>query len=169
MQITNSTNTMIQRLFARETEQTKAVNSAGEAEKTAETKLPMGSIAGRYDLTNISPREVDRLAHELNDNGHISTQDFMILLTRGAEFMQHMPNADFSEEELNQKSNLITDFQNSLKMSRSFGDNTEGLEHLLETLKEVQERGEEERNAPAPGGVRLSSATMVELLSEQEA
>lgn len=152
MQVGNTTGPAWFKLLTAKSQPTEEASFDQKVEKSAGSKMSVdpissvGAIAGRYDLNNISPREIDQLAHELNDSGNISTQDFMILLTRGAEFLSHMPGNRYTEERLNQKTDLIADFQYSLKMSQNGGAPTEGLEHLLATLEKIQSLGEEERD-----------------------
>ncbi len=163
MQVGSSTNQPLINLLNAGTSSDKAEKFDRAAEETAGSKVPatkktMAEImSGQYDLTNISPREVDRFAKELFDNGLISTQESMILLTRGAEFMSHSPGANYTEAQLNEKSNLIEAFQNSIKLSQSHGGSTEGVERLLAKLEKAQ--------AQEQGSDRLTSQVSDETLS----
>lgn len=118
-----------------------------EAEKTAGPNrrpvkiLTAEQIAKKYDLSNITPREVDSMAEELSEGGHISTAEKMMLLTRGEEFLSHMPGNFYDEARVTAPINLINQVTDSIAMSKAHGGATEGSELLLEMLNRMHELG----------------------------
>jgi len=51
------------------------------------TSLSFADIAKMFDVTGISPTEIDQLAGALKDSGAASDQDILQLQTKGSEFL----------------------------------------------------------------------------------
>lgn len=64
-------------------------------------------IAAGYDVTNMSPREIDQLAKDLRENNAASLRDVMMLMAHGEEFLSHTPGNIYTEERLTRKMDLL--------------------------------------------------------------
>lgn len=155
----------------------KAEKNTGEKEGiAASTKATaakgahgVSQIAARYDVTDISPREIDQLAKELKESDQISDGDWLMLLTRGAEFLSHFPGNYYTDDKLNERSDLLGNIQRNLGEAEKRGDPTLALKRQLAFLENLQAQG----NSSKTTGYQLGTAAVADetlsgLLSLQE-
>lgn len=128
-------------------------------------------IYADYDLTNITPNEIDELGARLWEAGDTDLESTFMLLTRGAKFQEHLCQMlyeagiiDSPDFDGDRAFNLIDGVANQLEMSRRMGDPTEYLERALAELKDIHARSEEiraERDAPIPPSTSASAQSMI--------
>jgi hypothetical protein len=115
-------------------------------------------IFAKYDLNNISPREIDLLVDELRDNGHTDDVEMIMMLeTRGERFMRHLRESVGVEAVANDyeaKFDLIGSIKTQIQFARAHGDPTEASEELLAML----ERYDAQRDTQLRPSARNSSA-----------
>ena len=144
-----------------------------EADTTASgTKKSRLDIMSQYDMRNISPREVDQIAAELRENGHIDS-DYMMLLTYGEEFRRGLAqsiseatgqNIPFGEAEATKKFDMISTVEYQKKLAKSFGDPTEAYDTMLAYLESSQDyRASRAQTAP-----QFAHDTTAAMLAAQE-
>lgn len=92
----------IQAEIREETEQQARTGKVGESVDTTSNAvgavLSFSEIAAKYDIGNISPREVDQLAMELSASGAVPNRDIMMLMAHGEEFLSHLPGGYYKDE-----------------------------------------------------------------------
>lgn len=124
-------------------------------------------VKGRYDMTNISPREVDQAAQELVDAGAKDVVKIGALLLKGENWHAHteLMLADVKREtgieiELpsfapNQKRNLVAETQENIEYLKGIGKDTTHAEEFLAFLKSFH--GESGSIHSASAGVAAAS------------
>ncbi|WP_169570302.1 hypothetical protein [Sneathiella limimaris] len=120
-----------------------AAQEAGAASNsqavTPAAPMTFDEIAAKYDIHNISPRQVDALAKALQENDLISTKDFMMLTTHGEEFRTHLqrhvydagltplsPDSPEFQKIMSEGVDLMSIAQTQLKFAERAGDPTQG-------------------------------------------
>ncbi|WP_421704570.1 hypothetical protein [Aliiroseovarius sp.] len=103
---------------------------------TGPTKGPeaIAAIKSRYDMTNITPRQVDQLVSELQDAGHEFGAELLTLMTYGEEFQSHLARTFGGEPQPHRAMNLIEHGKAQLDYARRAGDPTEHWQMFLEYL-----------------------------------
>jgi hypothetical protein len=80
------------------------------------------------------------LAAQLKDSGRISDGDYLTLLTRGADFLSHLPGDHYTAERLNAKSDIVTQTEWQLAEATKRGDPVEALTDLLDFFRAFEAR-----------------------------
>lgn len=101
-----------------------AVMSASQSE-------PIAAVQAKYDVTNITPAEVDQMFDELVDAGYPITEDLLMLSSMGERFRSHLGSITGSAPDLSRPVNLVQTAEQQLVMARSSGQGSEGWESLL--------------------------------------
>jgi hypothetical protein len=129
----------------------------------------VGAIAAKYDLRNISPREIDQLGQELQSSGYKPLLDLAVMTSYGEEFLSHDPFGSYTESQMTQKGDLIAKVEEEREAARSSGAPTEAYDQQLAFLDRLQEAGREHRTQVSQGrGASTSEDVMGVLLSYQE-
>ena len=115
-------------------------------------KQSLSTIMSKYDITNITPKQIDSLVAELRENNLAPFEQVMMLATWGHEFQSHLPGIGQS----NKAFNLIAQSEYQLELSRRHGSPTEFMEKQLEFIKSLQP-GKSSRHA-----VAASSSTAID-------
>ncbi len=146
--------------------------SAGQSVDMAskpEVETPsFAQIAAKYDVENISPRQVDQLVDELHAQSGEMNGDLLMLATHGADFIYHMSQAmghPLNPDVLDQPVNLLDRMNTQLDIARRRGDPTESIQDQIRFLKYIQAAGngaEQEHVAP------ISDESLALLLKVQE-
>ena len=114
-------------------------------QQSSDTKIH--EVKGRYDMTNISPREVDQAAQELVDAGTTDVTKIGALLLKGENWHVHteLMLADVKREtgveiELpsfapNPKRNLVAETQENIEYLKGIGKDTTYAEEFLDFLQ----------------------------------
>ncbi|MBT3703523.1 MAG: hypothetical protein HOE62_09490 [Alphaproteobacteria bacterium] len=108
--------------------------------ETAETADKAHEVAAKYDLRNISPREIDLMAKELRLHQMISDSDMFELLTYGADYLSNSPNNTWSEEQLNRPVDLIDQLVQQIADEKSANDPVEAHKNVLEFIQKLEAR-----------------------------
>lgn len=118
-----------------------------------------------YDLTNISPYEIDDLVNKLRNSpeGEAFSSELLHLATRGAEFLSNLNGSYYGEERLNTKINLTDSVENNLSQARSQGLDTEILEGVLSFIQ-----GYQKGYQTAQRFTNMSERMLAELIHEQD-
>ena len=93
-----------------------------------------------FDLRDISPVEIDRLARELKSRDLISDSDFLSLRSRGAEFLADVPGNHYTTENLEQKQDLIGLLEAEVEAAKNNSDPVAAIEKYLDILRELNVR-----------------------------
>jgi len=102
---------------------------------------PFSEIAAKYDMTDISPREIDKLAAELQQKDMIEDGDWLMMLTKGAEFLSNLSGSHYTEDRLNSKTNVIARLEEQIDTAKRTGSSpTESMESLLDVFRELDIR-----------------------------
>lgn len=94
----------------------------------------IAAINSRYDMTDITPRQVDQLVSELEAAGHAFGPELLTLLTYGEEFQSHIARTFGGEPQPDRAMNLIAHGQAQLDHARRSGDATAHWQVFLEYL-----------------------------------
>ncbi|MDF1749989.1 MAG: hypothetical protein P1V34_14040 [Alphaproteobacteria bacterium] len=132
------------------------------------TSLSFADISKMFDVTGISPTEVDQLAGALKSSGAASDQDIAQLQTMGADFLSGLPGNNYSDDALNQKTDLLSAMQSALSQAQAAGDPTETLTSqvsLLSSLAAANSAGAAQINSGFSSN--LSSRTLRTLIALQ--
>ena len=141
----NGVNSVFYTATTRENAKQQQAQNVPVAAKMAD---PHGQVAAKYDMHNISPIEIDEMADQMRANGSITDQDYMMMKTRGAEFLSHLPGNHYTSERLNTGYNLIETTEWEISEHTRRGDSpTDYLESMLDVFKELDAR----RNLPKDG------------------
>ncbi|PQA88498.1 hypothetical protein [Hyphococcus luteus] len=120
---------------------TDGTNGADFFLEMEEEADPIAAVMATYDLTNITPAEIDQLVDELKAAGHPFDENLLMLSSRGAGFRSHLAGLAGGDYDPHQRVNLVDLTQDQLAMARRFEDPTESIERFLEFLK-VHDKGE---------------------------
>lgn len=142
--------------------ETAGNEAANNAAKTEKKSLSFQQAAAKYDVTNISPKEIDELAADLRKSGEADVRDILMLETHGAKFLSNLPDRFYGDNKLNQPINLLQVITDQLNMAKEQGTPTETSEKLLALLEKIQSQ-----KSPTANN-NLSSNMMTGLLSTQE-
>jgi hypothetical protein len=109
---------------------------------------PLAQVAAKYDMHNISPVQIDQMADEMFAAGSIAERDYMMMKTRGADFLSHLPGNYYTSERLNTGYDLINKTEWEISEHSRRGDSpTDYLKNMLDVFKELDAR----RNLPKDG------------------
>ena len=115
------------------------------------------AIYADYDLTHLSPDEIDEMTDRLREAGVYEFGDMMMLETRGTRFQQHLCNCLYQAGITNspsfdgtQKSDVIASFKFQIEMSRRAGDPTEFAQKSLDRLEEIHAQAQADRAKAQP-------------------
>lgn len=141
-----------------------AAGSTRTPEPTAVDK-----VFAKYDMTAISPREIDRIAAELQEAGFEDFDFLLTLMTHGEEFTKHLNETlaeagyDVAPFDPTARRDLIADMVEQIQIARSFGAPTEHAEHFLEELREIQARAHPQGGAAGTAGTSGIAAQSIVL------
>ncbi len=93
---------------------------------TISSQAQLANIGSKYDVTNMSSREMETMAGELKNNGLINSKDYLNLT-----FVLTPPGATHNE---NAKVNYLQQFEDRLELSKRDSVNKNGHSQMLETL-----------------------------------
>lgn len=124
---------------------TPIISTSEKAEKTVETTdlKPYNKILENYDMSNISPKEIDELYKELVTAGHPLNKDMFQLSTRGAMWRQHLAEigAKATNTEVtfdpDKKINLFDEIRGNIEFNRQNGFDTTHYENLLKFVAKL--------------------------------
>ena len=132
-------------LTARESQQI-----AQMTQPRTEESLSLTDIAKKYDVTNMTPVELDRMVKEMTDNNVAPLKDRMMLSTYGAEFRAHLQEharaAGFEAVSLvttaynsgmNEKKNILDIVYAQKEMAQKHGEPTENYERAIALLESM--------------------------------
>jgi hypothetical protein len=148
-------------------EQPTADNLTAEpsSTQTASKQITSQQVLANYDMTSISPTEVDQMASELRSSGFDDVGFILGLETRGENWRSHMQGAlgDAGYEydtkyNPNAATDLIASTKDQLAMATKFGEPTDFLTDQLGKMEQYHEQGHPQTAAAAP------SAQMAETL-----
>jgi hypothetical protein len=132
-----------------------------------------GEISKRYDLENMSPREVDALVEELQGEGYEPLADLMILSSFGEGFQSRLHEVtaraygpDVRPFDPMARSNLKETAETQRKMAERMGEPVEGfdaLEHLFSVLDKAAEARQGQTTGSQGGLARLTSESLLVL------
>ena len=100
-------------------------------------------ILSNYNMTNISPKEIDTLFDELKQAGHPITEDMMFLSTRGAKWRQHLAEigAELNNQQVtfdpNQKIDLFAEIKSNIEFNKQHGYDSQHFESLLNFVSKL--------------------------------
>jgi hypothetical protein len=94
----------------------------------------------KYDLGNISPREIDQMAKELRQRGLITDTETFALLKFGAEYLSSQPGNTLTEEKLDQKADLFGQLEQQIADEKAAGNPVEAHKNLLEFIQKLEAR-----------------------------
>jgi len=130
--------------------------SKSETERAAAVQ----KVFEKYDLSAISPRDIDRMAVDLQEAGFEDTEFMMSFMAHGEAFTSHM-RASLAEAgyeigpyDPTASGDLIADIEYQVRIARSFGDPTEQAEEFLQKLQQYQAQGH-----PAVPGARTADVS----------
>ncbi|MBO0346446.1 hypothetical protein J0X15_14530 [Roseibium sp. CAU 1637] len=106
----------------------------------------LSEIMSRYDLNNISPREIDQLADELSEAGGVSFDGLGLLVTRGEKFRMHMIESlggDPSTFDPTRRSDLAGSMAEQRDFAAKRGDPLEWYDQTLALFDRLQEARQE--------------------------
>lgn len=92
------------------------------------------AIKARYDMTNITPRQIDQLAADLQAAGHAFGGEMLTLLTHGAEFQSHAAELFGGQTQPDRPMNLVEHSQTQRDTARRTGDPTDHWDMFLKFL-----------------------------------
>ena len=108
--------------------------------QTAEVTDTTHEIAAKFDLRNISPREIDLMAKELRLHQMISDSDVFELLTYGADYLSNQPNSLYSEEMLDTKIDLLGKLEQEIANEKAANNPVEAHKNVLEFIQKMEAR-----------------------------
>lgn len=134
-----------------------AVRTARESQQISqmmqsitEETLSLTDIAKKYDVTNMTPLEVDQMVKEMTDNNAAPLKDLMMLSTYGAEFRAHLQAhakaAGFGEVSLvtteydsgmNEKKNILDIVYAQKETAQKHGEPTENYDREISLLESM--------------------------------
>lgn len=135
MEITNNSAVSIMGVEGQKKAQSSEETVQGTASR--ENWLTVGDLAKKYDMRNISPREIDQLAHELHANKLIDNNDFLTLLSRGAGF-KSFEGKSFSPPD--EKFDFVSSLKGQVEFSRNHGDSSESMSKILDIIVKMDVR-----------------------------
>jgi len=150
-----------------------AVLTARESQQIAqmmqpktEESLSLTDIAKKYDVTEMTPVEIDRMVKEMTDNNVAPLKELMMLSTYGAEFRAHLQEharaAGVEEMSLvtteynsgmNEKKNILDIVYAQKEMAHKHGESTENYDRvtaLLESMAAQHSAAMETQEAAGP-------------------
>jgi hypothetical protein len=116
--------------------------SLAEALPVAEFAEKGNLITAKYDLHNISPREIDLMARELKLHDMIADSEVFKLLTFGADYLSNQPDQHYSEEMLDSKVDLVAQLERQIAAEKAAGNPVEAHKNVLEFLHELEVRSQ---------------------------
>jgi hypothetical protein len=129
-----------------------------EPSSKADNESSVQKVFEKYDLSAISPREIDQMAAELKEAGFEDFDFLLTLMTHGEEFTSHL-RATLAEAgyepapfDPTKSGDLIADIEQQVRIARSLGDPTEHAEDVLRKLQQFQAQGHPDGTAPQMTG-----------------
>jgi hypothetical protein len=92
----------------------------------------------QYDLHDISPREVDKLASKLRENAKFDMRDILMLETHGEEFQSHLSSVTGRSFDASKRSDLIGSIEQTIETSKQRNEPFESAGNLLKLLQHVE-------------------------------
>lgn len=153
-----------------------AQNSTAADAQTSKSASPSNAVTSdvifsKYDLTDISPRDVDTMAKELRASGYDDVGFILGLETRGDKWRSHMmetlndagyefePNYDPARP-----TDVIASVKEQLEMSQRFGNPTE---YLSEQLSKMEHANTQAHPNTTPAGTSSQLAQTLVLFQAQ--
>ena len=116
------------------------LNDLPKAQDAADNSAEDLPFTAKYDLHDISPREIDQLVKELRQRGMISDQQMMTMLSWGAEYLSNQPDTTPSGTVLDQKIDLIGKLEQLIEQEKHGQNPVEAHKKVLEFLREQEVR-----------------------------
>lgn len=125
-------------------------------------------IKPRYDLYNMSPREIDEFVNELanQQNGEDFNRGLMLLASRGAALSSRSASEGLSGDALNTKTNVVAFFEDSMAIAQSKGQDTASYQKML-TIFDVYQQGQSQTATTFQKEI-MSNNMMASLIKLQE-
>lgn len=92
---------------------------------------PIAQIFSEYDMSNISPREIDDLFNRLVKADYPISSDLLMLSTHGEGFRSHISEMFGGEFDPNQRSDLFKTMRVQLQFAKQAGDPIEAIEQFI--------------------------------------
>lgn len=102
-------------------------NKAGEQPPVA--GMTLSAIKGKYNLQNITPKEIDALVNDLRGSKLADPKDWLMLATNGYEFRSHLSFAGGTSS--NERFDLLQQTQDRLAYAQRRGQPTASLKDQL--------------------------------------
>jgi len=123
------------------------------AQTSAPTSAPTAeAIYADYDLTDMSPDEIDDMTDRLREAGVYEFSDLMMLETRGTRFQQHLCDCLYEAGILEspsfdgtRKSDILESFKIQIEMSRRAGDPIDYAQKSLDRLEDIHAQAQADR------------------------
>lgn len=93
-------------------------------------KKSFAKVLNKYNMRNISPKEIDQLVSDLRASGVGDAKDWLMLATQGYEFRSHLKLN--GEPSPNAKFDLVQSSANRLAYAKSHGNPTESLKEQFD-------------------------------------
>lgn len=110
------------------------------------------AIYADYDLTHMSPDEIDDMTDRLREAGVYEFSDMMMLETRGTRFQQHLCDGLYEAGILEspsfdgtRKSDILESFKIQIEMSRRAGDPIDYAQKSLDRLEDIHAQAQADR------------------------
>lgn len=97
-----------------------------QAEQNSAANGRISEIKASYDVTNISPREIDQMFDKLVDAGHPIDGDMLMLSSRGEKFLSHVATIVGHAIDPLARSNLVESNRSNMEFARLNGDDLAG-------------------------------------------
>lgn len=142
-----------------------ASSSAQSTTKTLSTQ----QVFAKYDLTDISPVDVDKMAAELRSSGFDDVGFILGLETRGENWRSHMQGAlgDAGYEyaggyDANAPADVIASTRTQLAMAHKYGEPTDFLTDQLAKMEEYHAQGHPQTAAASPSAQTAESLVLLQ-------
>jgi hypothetical protein len=138
-------------------ENVRASRTAPPPEAKSDKTTASDAIFQKYDLTDISPREVDSMAKELRDTGYDDVGFILGLETRGEKWRSHMMQTlndagyEFDPSYTpTAATDVIASLKEQVKTSQRFGESTEFLNEQLSKMERLNTQAHPQTAATGP-------------------
>lgn len=113
-----------------------------QAERSSAASSRVSEVKANYDVTNISPREIDQMFEKLVDTGHSIDEDMLMLSSRGEEFLSGIATIAGHIFDPIARNNLVETNRSNMEFARLHGGNLAGyvsFDHFLSTFGSSQD------------------------------
>lgn len=119
-------------------------DSLGAAKTNKPTNLSFHKeTLDNYDMSNISPQEIDNLVKELTEAGYPFSEEMMMLSTRGASWRQHLAEIGAAQTQTevtfdpNEKIDLYAEIKGNIEFNKQHGFDSSHFEKLLRFVSKL--------------------------------